>query len=334
VAVGANPAAEKRAAREAAKAAVEAESDRVSTVAAAFIERYARRNVGASWSREMERLFAKEILPRLGSKRLSKVTRPDIHAILDEIADRAPIVANRVLAVCSRFGRWAVERGYVERSPFEGIKAPSPEVGRERVLSDPEIKLVWRAFDHDGWPFGMLGKLLLLTGARLNEIASGQWSEIDLEAKTWTIGKERSKNGVAFEIPLSETAVDILNSLPRIAGKPGYVLTVNGRAPVRGFSAAKDRIDRLMTEAGRTGKPWVYHDLRRTVATNMQRLGVRLEVTEAILNHVSGSRRGIVGIYQRHEWKDEKRQALDAWARRLDEIVTGEAVSNVVQLKR
>jgi integrase len=332
VAGGNDPAADKRAARKAARATEEAESDRVSTVAAEFVERYARRNVSAKWAHETERMFDREILPRLGAKRLSEITRPDVHRMLDEISDRAPIVANRTLSVCAKFGSWAVERGYIDRNPFQGIKAPSPEVSRDRVLSDDEIRLAWGAFERVGL-FGTLAKLLLLTGAREREIADGRWSEIDLEAKTWTIPASRSKNRVEHVIALSDAAIDILRGLPRVESREQWIFTVIGNAAMRGFDPPKKRVDRLMADAGWTGPHWVIHDLRRTVATNLQRLGVRLEVTEACLNHTSGSRRGIVGVYQRHNWADEKRQALDAWARRLATIVNGTTQSNVIELR-
>lgn len=126
----------------------------------------------------------------------------------------------------------------------------------------------------------------------------------------------------------------ILKGLRRIDGRAGYVLTTNGRTPVSGFSNAKTAIDKVVARNGESPVPhWTLHDLRRTVATNLQKLGVRFEVTEAVLNHRGGSKSGVAGIYQRYEWRDEKRAALDAWARRLDAIVTGDtAPSNVLSI--
>src|SRR5271166_1442355 len=217
----------------------------------------------------------------------------------------------------------------IDRSPCEGLMAPSPETKRDRVLSDDEIRLAWRAFDAIGWPFGAIGKLLLLTGARRDEAASMRWGEIDLAARTWTLPASRTKNKRPHEIPLTDAAVEIIEGLPRIHGKAGLVFSTTGATAVSGFSRAKAAIDKavleiMRDEAGdgatqvKAQEHWTIHDLRRTVATNLQRLGVRLEVTEAVLNHVSGSRAGIVGIYQRHTWSDEKRAALDAWAGRLE----------------
>jgi integrase len=279
VASGKNPAAEKKAAREAQKAA-SSTADRVETVAASFIDKYVKRNVGESWAREAERLLTKEINPKFGCKRLGEVKKSDIHDLLDEIVDRgAPIVANRTLAVFRRLCNWAVERGVVDASPCDKIKAPAAEESRDRVLSDDEVRLAWTAFERLGWPFGQIAQLLLLTGARRDEIASGRWSEIDLEAKTWTIAKERSKNGVAHEIPLSDAAIAILKQLPRIGDrKDALIFSTTGLTAVSGFSRAKDAIDNVILAArgAEVGAPdrWTFHDLRRTAASGMAGLGI------------------------------------------------------------
>jgi integrase len=331
VAGGRDPSSSKKAAKAAAKAEREAEDSRLDKAAASYVERYVRREVGKTWGREIERLLRVEIIPRLGDKRIQDIKKQHIRGLLDDIVDRgAPVAANRTFAVLRQLFNWAIDRDLIDVSPMPR-SAPAPETKRDRVLTDDEIRIVWRAFDSVGWPFGPIAKLLLLTGARLTEISEGRWSEIDLEAKTWTIPATRTKNKRPHEIPLSDTAVGIIEGLPRIAGKPGFIFTNRGSTSVGGFSAAKLAIDSAIGE----GLPhWVFHDLRRTVATNLQKLGVRLEVTEACLNHVAGSRAGIVGIYQRHDWADEKRAALVAWARRLDAIVTGAAASNVVELAK
>ena len=144
-----------------------------------------------------------------------------------------------------------------------------------------------------------------------------RWSEVDPAAKTWTLPGARTKNGREHVVPLSDAAVRVLQDLPRIGDKPdGFIFTTTGRTPVSGYSHAKAAIDRAISAEMPT---WTFHDLRRTVATNLQKLGVKLEVTEAVLNHVSGSRAGIVGIYQRHNYADEKRAALTAWGERVGE---------------
>jgi integrase len=339
LASGKNPAAEKKAAREAQKAA-NSTGDRVETVAASFIQKYVKRNVGDSWAREAERLLTKEINPKFGSKRLGEVKKSDIHDMVDEIVDRgAPIVANRTLAVFRRLCNWAVERGVIDASPCDKIKAPATEESRDRVLSDNEVRLAWAAFERVGWPFGQIAQLLLLTGARRDEITSGRWSEIDLEATAWTIAKERSKNGVAYEIPLSDAAIAILKSLPRIGDrKDALVFSTTGRTAVSGFSRAKDAIDNVMLGARGAEVEaldrWTFHDLRRTAASGMAGLGIAPHVVEAVLNHKSGTIKGVAAVYNRYSYATEKRAALDAWARRLDAIVTGRDSSNVVELAK
>ena len=300
-----------------------------------------KREVDAAWGREIDRLLRVEILPKLGDKHIEAIKKSDVLDLLDAIVDRgSPITANRTFATLRQLFNWAIDRDLIKTSPMPK-NAPAPEQPRERVLSDEEVQLAWRAFEQVGWPFGPIGKLLLLTGARRDEIAVGTWGEIDLDAWTWIVPATRTKNDEAHEIPLSNVAVDLINGLRRIAGKPGFIFTTTGRSPVSGFSKAKRAVDDaivgiLKEDRGENAEAiphWTLHDLRRTVATNLQKLGVRLEVTEAVLNHTSGSRAGIVGVYQRYKYAAEKRQALDAWARRLEAIVTGATDNNVIPIK-
>ena len=151
---------------------------------------------------------------------------------------------------------------------------------------------------------------------------------MDLDTATWTLPKERAKNGQAHVVPLSAPAVAILRALPRI-DRSDLVFTSNGRTAVSGFSKAKDRIDAALGE----GVPaWVLHDLRRTAATGMARLGVALPTIEKVLNHTSGSFGGIVGVYQRHGFDAEKRHALAAWGSFVERLTSGQG-DNVVALK-
>jgi integrase len=326
VAGGKDPARDKQAARAAVKAASAALEDRVEHVVSQFIERHAKVKT-RDW-RNTERMLKVDVVRRWGDKRLSQITRADVHKMLDAIAiDREkPIQANRVFAQFRKLCSWAISKGIIEKTPCEGVAAPSSETRRERFLSDDEIRLAWRAFGKVGWPFGPIGKLLLLTGARRDEIAEARLSEIDPAARTWTLPASRTKNRREHIIPLSDAAVAIIAQLPRIGAKGEFVFTTTGRTPVSGFSRAKLAIDKAIADAlrERGGEPpaaWTFHDLRRTVATNLQKLDVKLEVTEAVLNHVSGSRAGVVGIYQRHDYASEKREALDLWAARVAKIV-------------
>jgi integrase len=337
---GVDPSAQKKAAHEAKKAAASA-ADRVETVVDAYVKDYLGKKAKPSWAKEAERLLRVEVVPKFGKRRLGDLTDDDIHKLLKEIAGRAPITANRTFAVFRKLCHWAMSRDggkLIKTSPCDGVEMPTAERPRDRVLDDTEIKLAWQAFESIGWPFGPIGKLLLLTGARRDEVASMEWREVDLQATVWRLPKERTKNNRAHEVPLSAAAVGILNGLPHVEPKrgpdgevrPALIFSTTGATPVSGFSRAKASIDafiveRLRKEAGARGgnqgevaaPDWVIHDLRRTAATNLQKLGVRLEVTEAVLNHVSGSRAGIVGIYQRHDFAAEKRDALDKWATRI-----------------
>jgi integrase len=277
--------------------------------------------------------------------------------LLDKIVDRgAPIVANRTLAALRRMCGWAVERGLIDASPCEKVRAPAAENSRDRILSDAEIKTTWDAFGAVGWPFGPLAKMLLLTGARRDEVADARWSEIELDKKIWTIAKERSKNGLAHEIPLSDAVVKILKALPRItasekddkkAGKKSdFVFTTTGKTSVSGFSRAKEQFDAVILEALRAeaverGEDademkapahWTLHDLRRTAASGMAGLGIPPHVVEAVLNHKSGTIKGVAAVYNRYSYADEKKAALEAWARKLDAIVSGKPAGNVVDL--
>jgi integrase len=219
---------------------------------------------------------------------------------------------------------WAVSRDIIAASPCAGVKPPAAETSRDRVLSDDELKTVWRACDKVGWPFGPMVKLLALTAQRRDEVAEMRWSEIDFKARTWTLARERVKNDQTHVVPLSDAAIEILQALPEIKGKGehDFVFTTTGATPVAGFSRAKNRLDGAILESvDRAPDHWTFHDLRRTAASGMARLGVNLPVIEKVLNHTSGSFAGVVGIYQRHSFAEEKMTALQTWGRYLNQLV-------------
>ena len=193
----------------------------------------------------------------------------------------------------------------IEVSPCAGIRAPAAETSRDRVLSDDELRAVWRAADALETPYDGFIKLLILTGARRSEVAGMMWREIDFDAKLWTLPAARAKNATEYQIPLSDSAVQILRALPRIADSD-LVFTLSGRVPIRGFHNVKTRIDDLMP----AGPSWTLHDFRRTFASGCARLGIAVHVVEAALNHRSGSIRGIAAVYNRYSYDTEKRAAL------------------------
>lgn len=332
VAKGSDPSATKKA----AKLATKAPADRglVEKVVDTFIERHVKPNTKVTSARETERILKREVVGTWKGRMLASVTRADVHDLLDTIVDRgAPIQANRVLASLRRMCGWAVERGIIETSPCEKVKAPTAERSRDRVLGDDELKAVWAACDGIGWPFGPLVRMLLLTGQRRDEVGSMKWSEVDLDAKLWTIPRERAKNGQAHPVPLSEPVLAILRALPRVGE---HVFSTNGRTAVSGFSKIKAAIDNSIENTRRDAGallPWVFHDLRRTAASGMARLGITLPAIEKVLNHVSGSFGGIVGVYQKHSFADEKRHALEAWGGFIQRLVADRPADNVVEMR-
>jgi integrase len=214
---------------------------------------------------------------------------------------------------------WATRRGSLSSNPFLNLPV-APTERRERVLSDDELGAIWRATDGAG-PFNGIVRLLLLTGQRREEVAGMTWAELSDDLSTWTIPASRAKNGATHIVPLSAPVQELLRSLPQFGD------LVFG--PFNNWSKAKAAMD---ARSGVTN--WRLHDLRRTAATGLQRLGVRLEVTEQVLNHVSGSRAGIVGVYQRHDFAAEKRAALEAWGNHVLAVVEGRAnAGNVVTLR-
>jgi integrase len=189
---------------------------------------------------------------------------------------------------------------------------------------DLELREVWAAADQIGGPFGALVKLLMLTGQRRDEVAKMEWSEVDMNTRLWTLPKHRSKNGEAHDIPLNDPAIAILQALPRIGDR--FVLTTDGETPSSNYAKNKKRLDALLPP---DMPAWWLHDIRRTAASGMARLGVNLPTIEKVLNHASGSFAGIVAVYQRHDFADEKRRALDAWGAQVKRIVSGKAGSVV-----
>ena len=286
-------------------------------------------------------LLTTHALPKLGSKALCDISRKDVKEVLAPVLGKAATASN-VFAVMRRLFSWALEHEDIERSPLEGMRPPPLPSSRDRVLSDEELSLVWEGAGRLGYPFGPMVQLLILTGARREEVAGMDWAELNRTGRVWSLPAARSKNATAAEQPLSDMAVTVLDGLAKRVKlkegwpKAGFIFSTTGETSVSGFSRAKQRLDKEIGKIAATTKiqppqPWRLHDLRRTLATGMQKLGVRLEVTEAVLNHVSGSRSGVVGIYQRYNWMDEKRVALADWAAHVQILTSGAATSKVAK---
>lgn len=289
-----------------------------------FHERYLKPN----WKRAdyAKAMLTHDAVPILQWKPLPEIRRSDLARVFDAMSDR-PAMAKLMHSTLRKLFRWAVGRGDLERSPLDGAENIRAVPARDRVLNDEELALAWAGAAKLGNFYSAFFRLLILTGQRRQEVAGIDWSELSHNAQTWTIPSERSKNGLPHEVPLSPEAMAVINSLAGDEAWPrkGLIFTTTGKTPISGFGKLKQRLDAAMNEimikrAADAGEkehdpvpPWRVHDLRRTVATGLQRLEVRFEVTEAVLNHVSGARSGVAGVYQRYDWKHEKREALIAW---------------------
>jgi integrase len=308
---GIDPAAEKRSRR----LAKPAPADSIEAAVERFLELHARRKLRATSLRATEDYFRRLILPAWRGRTIHSIKRKDVIALVEDIAATRPVTANRVLSALSKFFNWSMARDAITSSPVNGVERPGIEKPRDRTLDDSEIAQLWTACAELGVA-GSFIRMLLLIGCRRSEVAGMKWSEIDTEKRVWTLPAERSKNKLAHKVALSTQAWDIIQALPRISD---YVFSATGKGPLRNFDWPKTLLDRKLTFT----KPWVLHDCRRSVASGLQRLGTRVEVIEACLNHRSGVFRGIVGIYQRHDFADETRVALQRWADHIARLVGG-----------
>jgi integrase len=267
---------------------------------------------------------------------LSSIDRTIVSDRLNQVAkDSGAVTANRMRASLSAMFVWGMTEELAAANPVISTRKRE-EKSRDRVLSDAELKVIWNSVENDH--YGAIIKLLMLTGQRANEIAGLRWSEIDFDRGVILLPAERTKNGRAHQVPMSGTVVEILGDAglnvileaqPRTAGRDlvfGY-----GEGPFSGWSKSKEKLDGAIGDS--ISAHWVPHDLRRTCATRMADLGVQPHVIEAVLNHVSGHRAGVAGIYNRAMYAAEKAQALDLWADYIAAVLAGRK-SNITSLRR
>jgi integrase len=267
---------------------------------------------------------------------IHEISRRDIALQLVAIADeRGPYAANRARATLSNFYTWAMKEGLVEANPVIGTNRQADEKARDRVLSDAELVTIWKACNGDD--YGNIVRLLILTGQRRDEVGAIAQSEIHLADRQWNIPRERTKNGRAHSVALSDPAIAILTMAIERDGRQDRDAIFGEGSSGGGFSGwskCKERLDKRIGEACKKPLPdWRLHDLRRTVATRMADLGVLPHVIEAILNHVSGHKAGVAGVYNRALYANETRQALDLWAAHVEALLDGKLASNVTRLK-
>lgn len=302
----------------------------------AYIDGYAKVRT-VRWE-ETKRLFEIHVYPSWGNRSIDSIKRRDVVALIEKVYTTAPVRSNRLLAALRHFFNWCVSRDALDISPAMGVKTLAPEKARERVLSDAELGILLIALERLNSRFSDAFLLMLLTATRRTEVLEMEWQEVDLPTATWTIPKHRTKKrALPNVVPLSAPALAILQRLEadRHSSLVFPAANNSGNA-MSGASKAKRALDAEMLavlqemQAAASSKgsmklspmnsPWRLHDLRRTCATALQRLGVRFEVTEAVLHHVSGARGGVAGIYQQHDWAPERREALVQWAQMVETI--------------
>ena len=289
-----------------------------------YADRFAESCTGIGWRKLVDRSLRLYLKPSLGKMSLPDIARSDVVLALDRIPNDQ--VANRrnVFAVARRLFRWAVSRGDIQISPMEGMETPPAVKPRDRWLTDKELPRIWNAAADCHTCFGPIVRLLMVTGQRREEVSGLAWEELDRAERMWTLPGERTKNGEPNYIPLNDLAISVLDEVAGEEKWPrrGRTFPTSTGGAFSGFAKGKLKIDGLIEQDGGDPMPdWRLHDLRRTVATGLQRLGVRFEVTEAILNHVGASRAGVAGIYQRHDWKKEKAEALRDWSAHVEELI-------------
>jgi integrase len=295
----------------------------------AEVTRYLERKRAAMKPRafeEVERHLTNHAAP-LHKLRLAEIDRRTIAVRLGEIETASgPVARNRVRSSLSAFFGWAVTEGLLDANPVQGTAKLDEGGSRERVLTHEELAELWSVLDAEPNPqFADIVRLLILTGQRREEIGSLRWSEVAGDAVT--LPPERTKNSRQHEVPLSRQAKTILVRQPKRKGRD-FVFGI-GEAGFSGWSDCKARLDQALLAARRQTNrkakamlDWRLHDLRRTAATGMAELGVAPHIIEAVLNHVSGHKAGVAGIYNRARYTAEMRDALERWTDHVASLLT------------
>jgi integrase len=315
---GGDPASERR---------VERDADSFGQLAEAYLERYAKKNK-RSWKTD-EEVLNRDVLPKWKHRRAKDISRRDVRELVRDIVDRgAPIMANRSFEILRRLFNWGISEDYLVTSPCAGLAKPARENRRDRVLTEDEIRAVWEAIEAEDLSIGAIMKLRLVTAQRGGEVASMARAEVDKRTAWWTIPAEKAKNGLSHRVPLSGMARSILEQAEAKAGVSPWMFPSRrkGRHLEQLVQAAHRIRDRSKVD-------FTPHDLRRTAASYMTGMGISRITVGKILNHVE---KGVTATYDRHSYDAEKRQALEAWAVRLEAIVTRRQQEDdkVAQLRR
>jgi len=291
-------------------------------LASVFEKEYLKR-LKESTKRDYRSRINRHLVPAFGPMLLSEIQRGHIRRLLKPMAEKKPMHANRVQAVLSKMFSFALQEEFTTNHPVKGMSKYGKETRRDRYYAKEEIRALWSAFEQQGEPIRSLLKVLLLTGQRLGETSRMKWSDIDTTRSLWVMPKDETKAGRSHTIPIVGQVKHILEALHQITGQYDYVFTspMKNDRPVADFKGAVARI----RDIDECPDDFRIHDMRRTVATYCAELGVDRTTLGKLLNH-----RGLAGdshvtsIYDRHEYLDEKRQALTRWDSMLNQIITGE----------
>jgi integrase len=311
---GVDPA--KRAAEQAFDVA-QAASKSFEVVSSEFLEKHVRRQ-GLRSAKETERIINRELLPRWNERAFEDIRRSDVSALLDQIQERAPVQADRTLAVISKMCNWYAARSDEYVSPIvRGMRrSDAKSRKRVRILDSAEIRIFWEASSGQG-VFGAFVQFALLTGQRRAKVNGLRWADIDADG-VWYIPSEDGEKANAKTLKLPALALSVLDSM-RQTSAGDFVFSENGKAPINGFSKYKARLDRSMEElAGKPVPHWVVHDLRRTAKSLMAKCKVPRDISERVLGHAIP---GVEGVYDQYDYFDEKADALKRLNAMIAEII-------------
>ena len=313
--------------------AAEKSAETLSQLLDLFIEHHPRPD--ASWTKECRRIFERNVKPLIGDIKLPALTRPHIRIVVKAMKERGVTTAvNRTLAALRRALSWAVSEDMLATNPAQNLVTEVEEMPKDRALSVAEVKGFWEGLDNPDTSMGQKSrlalKLILVTGQRPGEVCGAARSELDLAAKIWTIPSGRAKNKRLHAVPLSDLAVELFQQALQLSAdyKSDFVFTSRPRngigldltAPMQAHALShsmRGALDRL----GLKDIPASPHDLRRTTASHMARLGFTDNIVSKVLNHSLEQKRSITGrVYIRHDFLAEKKLALDAWANELESI--------------
>lgn len=295
-----------------------------------YIEKHAKLKK-KSW-KEDNRILNREVVSLWGDLKAQDIKRRDIVLLLDDIVDRgSPVTANRTLAAVRKMFNFAISRSILEASPCVQIEKPAKEKPRERVLNEKELKIFWDSLEQASMTKGikLALKFLLVVGQRRVEVTSATWAEFDLLKGWWTLPGGKTKNGLLHRVPLTKMALEIMKRVKELSGESPHLFPAPG--------GNKPITERAVTKAVRKnedifGLPhFTPHDLRRTVYTLMIESGINEKIVPRVFNHIE---KGVKGVYNKHSYDHEKRQAMDTWSRKLESILTGKPTGKIVELKR